>query len=353
MSKIDEAGGYDELIALFRSQAVEVASLQARVQELQEQRSLSNHQASDHAYIDEVDAPSTNDAASRRRFLRMAGGAAAGLVAVSVGTARPAAADDGDDIRQGTNTTGPHQTSITNTTSSAVLSETAAIKGVGGGNAVGVFGESSGTAGAGVIGYSPVGYGVVGRSTGGYSVYAQGVSRYGMGAHIPTDGAPTGGDYFTGDFFKNAIGELYVCVAGGTAGGGAEFRKIAGAATAGSYHPLTPIRVLDTRAGAALLPGESNGRVVSITGVIPSVPSGPRAIAATVNITVTQTVGSGFLTAYPTNAPLPNASVINWSSPGSTVANGAVIKLGISNDFKLVASPNSTHVLVDVMGYWL
>ena len=107
--------------------------------------------------------------------------------------------------------------------------------------------------------------------------------------------------------------------------------------------------MFDSRSSSAFGVGET--RTISVASVVP--PS-QKAVAATINVTVTGTVGSfGFLTAYPADASLPDASLINWSAPGQSIANGATVKLGTSNDLKITCSVNTTHVIIDVSGYWL
>ena len=69
----------------------------------------------------------------------------------------------------------------------------------------------------------------------------------------------------------------------------------------------TPTRILDTRSGAALNPGQTLS--LGVTGVA-GVPGGASGIA--MNVTVTQSWTSGFLTVFPGDVGLPLASNVNF-----------------------------------------
>jgi hypothetical protein len=75
--------------------------------------------------------------------------------------------------------------------------------------------------------------------------------------------------------------------------------------------------------------------------------------AAVVNITAVGPVGPGFLMAYPSGTPGPAASYLNYDpAHGSALANGGVVALSsLGNDLAIVSS-GSTHVIVDVFGYF-
>ncbi len=109
-------------------------------------------------------------------------------------------------------------------------------------------------------------------------------------------------------------------------GSGATVHVIADLA---GYHSLTapdaflaqgPYRVLDTRIGSGVTPIAPGGSV-TLSGN----PDGAHAMV--LNLTVTHTRASGYLTAYPTGRPEPTASNLNWTA-GRTVANLAVIQVG-------------------------
>ena len=125
--------------------------------------------------------------------------------------------------------------------------------------------------------------------------------------------------------------------------------QAAPAATPGAFQPMTPVRVLDTRAGAgqggpAFGPGET--RNVTLAGA--SIPAG--AVSVALNVTVTQPSTTSFLTVWPQGTPAPDTSNVNVVA-GQTVANLVIVGLGngrvsIRNAF------GTAHVIVDVMGWF-
>ena len=79
-------------------------------------------------------------------------------------------------------------------------------------------------------------------------------------------------------------------------------------------------------------------------------------MAALLNVTVTGTTGTSFLTIYPDGTSPPTASSLNWTS-GVTIANSVTTKLGgpsASNLGKISVrtQSGSTHVLMDAFGYY-
>ena len=164
-----------------------------------------------------------------------------------------------------------------------------------------------------------------------------------------------------GDVAVDAGGTIWFCIADGNPG---TFRRLGGAATAGSYTPITPTRVYDSRKGSpAAGPISAGGqRVISAArGIVTStgaplptdlIPAGATAI--TCNLTVTMTVSSGYLGVFPGDAPTMTASTINWTGNGQTIANGLVVKLDNQRRLKIFAGgPGVAAFLIDVSGYYL
>lgn len=139
---------------------------------------------------------------------------------------------------------------------------------------------------------------------------------------------------------------------------------LAVATTGQFYYPLTPCRILDTRIATGIYAGPIVGRTEktfhakSVTeienqGGKPGGCGVPTAATALVlNITSTQQAGKGYLTAYPSGEIRPNASIINFSE--NTVANSTIMPICTpicQSDFTIYAY-TTTHVVIDVMGYF-
>ena len=83
-----------------------------------------------------------------------------------------------------------------------------------------------------------------------------------------------------------------------------------------------------------------------------AIPGGATAIFF--NITVANTVGSGFLATTPGDAATFGSSSVNWSASGVAVANGTLVKLDDSRQLKVFAGGGTgaeANVIIDVTGF--
>ena len=119
---------------------------------------------------------------------------------------------------------------------------------------------------------------------------------------------------------------------------------------------MTPCRVVDTRSGQgfagafgppSLAAGASRTVPVQSSAIctIPSI-----AQAYSFNITVVPSPVSGFITAYPTGQPLPQAATLVWSQ-GSITSNAAVVPGGTSGSVDVFAN-SATDLVMDINGYY-
>ena len=68
------------------------------------------------------------------------------------------------------------------------------------------------------------------------------------------------------------------------------------------------------------------------------------------NVTATNTSTTGYLTAWPSGAPRPVASSLNFMA-GQSVPNLVMLKLGAGGQLSIFNELGTTDVIVDVMGY--
>ncbi|GAA1889501.1 hypothetical protein [Lapillicoccus jejuensis] len=121
------------------------------------------------------------------------------------------------------------------------------------------------------------------------------------------------------------------------------------ASTRGAIVPITPARVLDTRAGtgAPRSAVAANGRVV--VAAPPVVPAGATAVA--LNLTVTQPQAAGYLQAWSSLAGPGTASVLNFGA-GQTIARSVIVPLDTLRHFAVAnVSPGTAQLVADVTGY--
>jgi hypothetical protein len=123
-----------------------------------------------------------------------------------------------------------------------------------------------------------------------------------------------------------------------------------GAATAGRFVAVDPVRVLDTRpeSGGPVPPGwvahqPAPGETVRVTGI----PAG--ASAAVVNVAADQAVGPGFLRTQATGATGLTTSNGNFVA-GLASGTMSIVPVGADGTISVFTS-NATHLVVDLMGY--
>ena len=125
----------------------------------------------------------------------------------------------------------------------------------------------------------------------------------------------------------------------------------------GTYFPVAPTRVLDTRIGLGapkralgangVLHVQINGTYIQDGPEIPN--SGVSAVVA--NVTVVGPTASSFLTVYPTGTARPNASSLNFPK-GWTGANTVTVGVGTGGKIDIYNYVGATNVLVDIVGYY-
>ena len=72
------------------------------------------------------------------------------------------------------------------------------------------------------------------------------------------------------------------------------------------------------------------------------------------NLTIDASVDSGFLSAYADGAVFNDTSNINWATSGIAVANYVVSAVSSAGKVKIRGGgAGSTHVIIDVTGYYL
>lgn len=123
---------------------------------------------------------------------------------------------------------------------------------------------------------------------------------------------------------------------------------------ASSFVGITPCRVVDTRGngfggayGPPLLLAEI-ARDFVLTGRC-GLPA--NAVAVSLNFTVVTPTGDGFLATFPAAGAVPLVSTLNFRA-GQVLANAAIVPLGTGGAITVYSSGSSTHLLIDVNGYF-
>jgi hypothetical protein len=120
----------------------------------------------------------------------------------------------------------------------------------------------------------------------------------------------------------------------------------------GSFYPLSPSRVLDTRNGTGgygtrVGPGSTISVAIAGHGGVPAT----GAIAVGLNVTAVLGTQGSYLSVYPSDwAQPPLASTVNFPD-GVIVANYAIVQLGPDGAVKLFNALGSVDVVLDVTGW--
>ena len=121
--------------------------------------------------------------------------------------------------------------------------------------------------------------------------------------------------------------------------------------SSGGFHPLAPVRILDSRdgtGGSSSAWGPWSTRTVAVAGA-GGVPAGAKAVV--LNVTVTDTTAPSYLTVWPTGQPQPTASNLNWPA-GDTRPNLVVAKIGAGGTISIFNLLGTTNVIADVQGWF-
>jgi hypothetical protein len=189
------------------------------------------------------------------------------------------------------------------------------------------------------------------HSENGYGIGCWG--PYGNALFVPFDQSPLAYTSDMGALWVDHEGNWWAATADGT---DSKWRKFAGPGTAGTLHLLSaPKRVYDSRPGEPPLIdpksplSPSIPRTIDPKGNSSGVPANAQGVVIT--LTVTGTGGGGFAAVWPSGAH-PGTSNINFTGANQTIATTTVVGLAAGATFQLLASI-ATHVIIDVIGYYL
>ncbi len=211
----------------------------------------------------------------------------------------------------------------------------------------GVLGQSLG-GGSGVHGYSALGTGVAGQgATFDFSAMGTGVVLFSS-----TSTQPSGTPVLAGELCRDAAGVLHFAV------DAAHWREIAGPATAGAFHAITPTRVYDSRTsgGSAKPLATGSSRTVSVATKLDEpattvVPAGATAVAYT--LTAANTVAKGWLAVTEGGTTGYTASTINWTT-ATNIANSSIVAIDGARQIKVYCGGvgAEANFIVDITGYY-
>ncbi len=123
------------------------------------------------------------------------------------------------------------------------------------------------------------------------------------------------------------------------------------------FVPITPCRLLDTRAASQVGPratpigaGETYTQVVR--GTNGNCTISPDAIAVAMNVTVVDGTAGSFLTVWPSDAAKPLASSLNWQAGQAATPNKVDVRLSADGKVSFFNLGGTVNVIADVVGFY-
>jgi hypothetical protein len=122
---------------------------------------------------------------------------------------------------------------------------------------------------------------------------------------------------------------------------------------------IEPCRLVDTRPGATNIGGRTAPlsasdtltlQVTGASGQCTGIPAG--ATAAAMNVTAIQGSTRSYLSVYPADGSLPNASNLNWNGGDPPTPNKVDVALSSTGAVKITNNAGTVHVAADLVGYY-
>ncbi|MFI1647116.1 hypothetical protein ACH4XT_09250 [Streptomyces avidinii] len=118
----------------------------------------------------------------------------------------------------------------------------------------------------------------------------------------------------------------------------------------GTYKPVTPTRLMDTREGLGVPKakvGEAGTVTLQVAGTA-GIPAG--ATAVVLNVTATEPTAGSFVSVYPNGTTRTSASNLNFTA-GQTIPNLVVVPV-VNGKVSFYNHAGSVHLIADVAGYY-
>jgi hypothetical protein len=140
--------------------------------------------------------------------------------------------------------------------------------------------------------------------------------------------------------------------------GGVAFVANAAGGTPTSFIPIVPCRLMDTRpapntVGPRATPiGPDESYAVAVRGASGECNIPSQAVAVSLNVTAVGPTAGGFLTVYPSDASVPNASNLNFRAAQGATPNAVTSALSPDGRVSFFNKNGSVNVIADIVGYF-
>ena len=146
-------------------------------------------------------------------------------------------------------------------------------------------------------------------------------------------------------------------VGAGLAGGGLLTASASGSVATSSFVPITPCRLMDTRAGEVVGPRatpleESAVYTVPVWGSNGNctIPTG--ATGLSMNVVAINPTAASYLTIFPADQPLPLASSLNWVAGQAPTPNAVTVAVSADGQISFYNNGGTVDLAADIVGYY-
>ena len=140
-------------------------------------------------------------------------------------------------------------------------------------------------------------------------------------------------------------------------GGGLLSASASGSSAASSFVPITPCRLLDTRAanrvGSRATPLAATETLATAawgTNGNCTIPSGTTGLS--MNVVAVNPTAASFLTVFPSDQPLPLSSNLNWIADQAPTPNAVTVAVSSDGRISFYNNAGTVDIAVDIVGYY-
>ena len=151
---------------------------------------------------------------------------------------------------------------------------------------------------------------------------------------------------------------LALAAIGGLAGSVPSAQAVVGSGSRAIYVPITPCRLFDTRpapdnvGGRSTPIGSGETFTLQVRGANGNCDIPAEAVGVAMNTTAVNGTLNSYLTVYPTDAPQPLASSLNWVAGQGPSPNQLNVTLAADGRISLFNNAGNVDVIGDIVGYY-
>ena len=162
---------------------------------------------------------------------------------------------------------------------------------------------------------------------------------------------------FGGSVSRSRWAAIGAVVAISLGAGGLLTASATGSAGASSFVPITPCRLMDTRAGAQVGPrgtpiGANETYLATVWGTNGKCTIPNTATAVSMNVTFVSPTEGGFVSVFPADKPWPGTSNLNFTAGQAAGPNAVTSALSADGRLAFLNAAGTVGLIADIVGYY-